>query len=120
MKNLCICAKVTNTINIACRYDKLPIRDLVLVNKRSGFLKDDKFVPEEWWQLKNKGLQFFPDERRWYQPPRALEDVPVPPKQETIDKVKVLKESGRMSQVSTAHEAVDRTSPITGLPNVTA
>jgi hypothetical protein len=24
----------------------------VLVNKRSGFLKDDIFVPEEWWQLK--------------------------------------------------------------------
>ncbi|KAG0562458.1 hypothetical protein KC19_9G148200 [Ceratodon purpureus] len=102
------------------RYDKLPIRDLVLVNKRCGFLKDDKFVPEEWWQLKNKGLQYFPDQRRWYQPPRALEDVPVPPKQETIDKVNFLKSNGQMNVLTAGHEADDKTAPITDLPKVAA
>jgi hypothetical protein len=96
------------------------MRDLVLVNKRSGFLKDDKFVPEEWWQLKNKGLQYFPEQRRWYQPPRALEDVPVPPKQETVDKVNHLKASGQMHGLTAVHGAGEKTAPITNLPKVAA
>jgi hypothetical protein len=81
------------------RYDKVPTRDLVLVNKRSGFLKDDIFVPEEWWQLKHKGLQYIREERRWCQPSRALEDVPVPPKQKTVDQAKTLKENGQIAQL---------------------
>ena len=85
----------------------------MLVNKRSGFLKDDKFVPEEWWVLKNKGLKYFPEHRRWYQPPRAQEDVPEPPKQETIDKVHTLKTSGQMTVLAAG-------SPMTDLPKVAA
>ena len=81
------------------RYDKVPTRDLVLVNKRSGFLKNDIFVPAEWWQLKHKGLQYIPEERRWCQPSRPLEDVPVPPKQKTVDKVKTLKQNGQIAQI---------------------
>lgn len=84
----------------------------MLVNKRCGFLKDDKFVPEDWWQLKNKGLKFFPEERRWYQPPRALEDVPEPPKAETVEKVNNLKEDVKNSDAQIA------TSPLSSLPNV--
>ena len=69
-------------------------------------------MPEEWWQLKNKGLQYFAEERRWYQPPRALEDVPEPPKAETVEKVNNLKQSVQNSDAQIA------TSPLSSLPNV--
>jgi hypothetical protein len=70
------------------RYDAPPSRDLVLVNKSTGFLKDDKYVPEAWWQQKHKGLHYSLAENRYYQPDRAVEDIPVPPNPQTVDAAK--------------------------------
>lgn len=66
------------------RWDVPPSRDPMLVNKYIGYLKEDKFVPEGWWQPKHKGLVYSMRENRYYQPDRAVEDIPVPPKPETV------------------------------------
>lgn len=70
------------------RYDMPPSRDPILVNKSCGYLKDDKFVAEAWWQPKHKGLQYSIRENRYYQPDRAVDDIPVPPTPETVEAAK--------------------------------
>lgn len=70
-----------------------PSRDPVLVNKGTGFLKEDKFVPEAWFQPKHKGLVYSIRENRYYQPDRAVEDIPVPPKPETVAAAKAFTKS---------------------------
>lgn len=75
------------------RYDKPPTRDPVLVNKHCGFLKNSEYVPECWWQPKNKGLKYSKDANRYFQPERAVKDHPVPPKQEVVDASKALSKS---------------------------
>lgn len=75
------------------RYDKPPSRDPILVNKSCGFLKDDKYVPEAWWQPKHKGLIYSIRENRYYQPDRAVDDIPVPPKPETVAAAKAFTKS---------------------------
>ncbi|KAG0607952.1 hypothetical protein M758_8G066600 [Ceratodon purpureus] len=76
------------------RYDVWPpSRDPVLVNKFCGFLKNDKFVPESWWQLKHKGLEYSILENRYYQPDRAIEDIPVPPMPKMVAEAQALKKS---------------------------
>jgi hypothetical protein len=75
------------------RWDLPPTRDPILVNKSSGFLKEDKFVPEAWFQPKHKGLVYSIRENRYYQPDRAVEDIPVPPKPETVEAAKAFTKS---------------------------
>lgn len=75
------------------RWHMPPSRDPVLVNKSTGFLKEDKFVPEAWWQPKHKGLVYSIPENRYYQPDRAVEDIPVPPKPETVAAAKAFTKS---------------------------
>ncbi|XP_024360416.1 phospholipase A1-Igamma3, chloroplastic [Physcomitrium patens] len=75
------------------RYDKPPTRDPVLVNKGCGFLKENKYVPECWWQVENKGLRYCEYQNRYFQPERAYKDRPVPPEQEVVDASKALSKS---------------------------
>ncbi|KAG0557301.1 hypothetical protein KC19_11G118300 [Ceratodon purpureus] len=76
------------------RWDvKPPSRDPLLVNKGTGFLKEDKYVPEAWFQPKHKGLVYSVRENRYYQPDRAIEDIPVPPKPETVAAAKAFTKS---------------------------
>lgn len=44
-------------------------RDIALVNKSCGFLKDEYLVPPSWKQPENKGLVLTED-GRWVQPER--------------------------------------------------
>ena len=75
------------------RYDAPPTRDPVLVNKFCGFLKDNKFVPESWWQMKHKGLVYSPEENRHYQPERSDEDIPVAPKPQMVAEAQALRKT---------------------------
>jgi hypothetical protein len=52
-------------------------RDIALVNKSSDFLKDGHFIPDNWWQIENKGLVYV--DGKWVPETRDAEDVPVPP-----------------------------------------
>lgn len=52
-------------------------RDIALVNKSSDALKEQKFIPTCWWQLKNKGL-VLNEEYEWVQVERKTEDIPAP------------------------------------------
>nr|GME13369.1 phospholipase A1-IIdelta-like [Ipomoea batatas] len=52
-------------------------RSLALVNKSSGFLKDECLVPESWWVEKNKGM-VVDDNGDWVLASPGDEDLPVP------------------------------------------
>jgi hypothetical protein len=52
-------------------------RDIALVNKSSNFLKAGHVIPDNWWQIENKGLVY--QDGKWVQQRRLVEDVPVPP-----------------------------------------
>ncbi|KAL5570960.1 hypothetical protein UlMin_020557 [Ulmus minor] len=52
-------------------------RSLALVNKSSGFLKDECLVPVSWWVEKNKGM-VLDQSGEWVLAPPADEDLPVP------------------------------------------
>ncbi|PON39261.1 Fungal lipase-like domain containing protein [Parasponia andersonii] len=53
-------------------------RSLALVNKSSGFLKEECLVPESWWVEKNKGMVVDEKSGRWALATPADEDLPVP------------------------------------------
>ncbi|PON96458.1 Fungal lipase-like domain containing protein [Trema orientale] len=53
-------------------------RSLALVNKSSGFLKEECLVPESWWVEKNKGMVVDEKSGQWTLAPPADEDLPVP------------------------------------------
>ncbi|EXC00251.1 Phospholipase A1-IIdelta [Morus notabilis] len=53
-------------------------RSFALVNKSSGFLKDDYLVPESWWAEKNKGMVLDESSGEWILAPPDDEDLPVP------------------------------------------
>ncbi|PON96449.1 Fungal lipase-like domain containing protein [Trema orientale] len=53
-------------------------RSLALVNKSSGFLKEDYLVPSSWWAEKNKGMVLDESSGNWVLAPPNDEDLPVP------------------------------------------
>uniref|UniRef100_A0A803QJF6 Phospholipase A1 n=1 Tax=Cannabis sativa TaxID=3483 RepID=A0A803QJF6_CANSA len=53
-------------------------RSLALVNKSSGFLKDDYLIPDSWWVEKNKGMVFDQASGDWVLTSPGDEDLPVP------------------------------------------
>ncbi|XP_062105849.1 phospholipase A1-IIdelta-like [Humulus lupulus] len=53
-------------------------RSVALVNKSSGFLKDDYLIPSSWWVEKNKGLVLDQASGEWVLTPPDDEDLPVP------------------------------------------
>ncbi|KAJ0593436.1 putative phospholipase A(1) [Helianthus annuus] len=55
---------------------KVP-RSLALVNKSSGFLKDEYLIPESWWIEKNKGM-VMDENGEWALQSPDEEDIPVP------------------------------------------
>ncbi|KAJ0801678.1 putative phospholipase A(1) [Helianthus annuus] len=55
---------------------KVP-RSLALVNKSSGFLKDEYLIPESWWMEKNKGM-VMDENGEWALQSPDEEDIPVP------------------------------------------
>lgn len=63
------------------------------MNKSSGFLRKDKFVLEAGFQPKHKGLVYSIRENRYYQLDRVVEDIPVPPKLETVEAAKAFTKS---------------------------
>ncbi|GAA0183059.1 hypothetical protein Leryth_004838 [Lithospermum erythrorhizon] len=52
-------------------------RSLALVNKSSGFLKEEYLVPESWWIERNKGM-VLDGNGEWILAPPSDEDLPVP------------------------------------------
>lgn len=52
-------------------------RDVALVNKFTGFLRDELAIPASWYQPANKGM-VRNDFGRWVVPRRAKEDIPSP------------------------------------------
>lgn len=52
-------------------------RSLALVNKSSGFLKEEYLIPESWWNEKNKGM-VIDENGNWILANPADEDLPVP------------------------------------------
>ncbi|XP_043700780.1 phospholipase A1-Igamma1, chloroplastic-like [Telopea speciosissima] len=53
-------------------------RELALLNKANGMLVDELRIPENWYQLANKGL-VQNSNGRWAIPKRDSEDIPSPP-----------------------------------------
>ena len=53
-------------------------RSLALVNKSSGFLKDDYLVPSSWWAEKNKGMVLDQSSAEWVLASPDDEDLPEP------------------------------------------
>ena len=53
-------------------------RSLALVNKSSGFLKEECLVPVSWWVEKNKGMVVDQSRGEWVLAPPDDEDLPVP------------------------------------------
>lgn len=53
-------------------------RSLALVNKSSGFLKDEYLVPDSWWAVKNKGMVLDEATGDWVLASPDDEDLPVP------------------------------------------
>lgn len=53
-------------------------RSLPLVNKSSGFLKDEYLVPDSWWAVKNKGMVLDEATGEWVLASPDDEDLPVP------------------------------------------
>ncbi|KAL5570961.1 hypothetical protein UlMin_020558 [Ulmus minor] len=53
-------------------------RSFALVNKSSGFLKDEYLVPSSWWAEKNKGMVLDESSGEWVLAPPSDEDLPVP------------------------------------------
>jgi hypothetical protein len=96
------------------RYDVWPpSRDPVLVNKFCAFLKNDKFVPEAWWQMKYKGLQYSVLENRYYQPDRAIEDIPVPPRPTMVAEAQALQKSLTLKKISFQEKKPEEPKPET-------
>lgn len=52
-------------------------RSLALINKSSGFLKDEYLVPASWWVEKNKGM-VLDENGEWVMASPPDEDLPVP------------------------------------------
>lgn len=52
-------------------------RSLALVNKSSGFLKEEHLITESWWIEKNKGM-VIDENGEWILAPPSEEDLPVP------------------------------------------
>ncbi|KAG0581503.1 hypothetical protein KC19_4G257100 [Ceratodon purpureus] len=59
-------------------------RDIALVNKSSDALVPQKYIPNCWWQLENKGL-VLNENYEWVQMERITEDIPVPEDDEDED-----------------------------------
>jgi hypothetical protein len=76
-------------------------------------LKNDKFVPEAWWQMKYKGLQYSVLENRYYQPDRAIEDIPVPPRPTMVAEAQALQKSLTLKKISFQEKKPEEPKPET-------